>query len=199
MSHQLKIGCIVLAAGSSIRFGSPKQLAEFNGKSLIQSAIEQANASLSDYVFLVLGKNSGEILERLSLGRAQVLFNKDFEQGISTSIRCGISNLPDDCDGVIIMVADQPYLTSKHLNMLIEESARSPGKIVALSSGGDPRNPVLMPRKMTHLLEDLQGDEGARSLVRKNPQTILIDIPDTRVFFDVDTKDSLLNLENPGK
>jgi len=199
MSRRVKVGCIVLAAGSSVRFGSPKQLAEFNGKSLIQNAIDQANISISDYVFLVLGKNSAEILEKLSLGRTQVLFNKDYEQGIASSIKCGVSNLPDDCDGVLIMVADQPFLTAKHLDILIEEFIRSPNKIVALSSRGDPRNPVVIPHEMFHLLQTLKGDEGARSLVRKNSQRVLIDISDAKVFFDVDTKDSLLDLQNDGE
>ncbi len=194
-----KIACIVLAAGSSVRFGSPKQLAEFRGKSLVQIAVNEANASAADYVFLVLGKGSSEILEKVRLGRAQVIYNRDFERGIATSIKGGLANLPDDCSGVIVMVADQPFLTSKHLDRLIEKFRKSPGKIVALSHGGEPRNPVLIPIEMTHVLEELEGDEGARTIVRKNPKTVLIEIPDDRVFFDVDTKDSLLDLGKESK
>lgn len=185
---------MVLAAGTSTRFGSPKQLAEFRGKNLIQIAIDQANASKSDYVFLVLGMNSPEILEKTSLGRAQVIFNKDFEKGISTSIRSGITNLPSDSGAAIIMVADQPFLTSRHLNMLIDASRKAPGKIVALSSEGEPRNPVLVPNEMFDDLEELEGDIGARTIVRSNKEIVLIEIHDRQVFVDVDTKDSLLDL-----
>jgi len=189
-----KIACIVLAAGSSIRFGSPKQLAEFDGKSLIQTAIDEANSSMVDYVFLVLGKSSSEILVHLSLGRAQVVFNKNYQQGIASSIKCGVSNLPDDSEAAIIMVADQPFLRSTHLNMLIQAFKDSPRKIIALADKGEPRNPVLIPSEMFTELENLHGDEGARILVKKNSGTVLIDIPDFRVFFDVDTKASLLDI-----
>jgi len=195
MSRPGKIACIVLAAGLSKRFGSPKQLAKFEGKNLIQIAINQANGSTADYVFLVLGNSSSEILEKISLGRAQVIFNKDFAKGISTSIRSGISNLPGDCDAAIIMVADQPFLTSRHLDLMITESKKIPGRIVALSSKGEPRNPVLVPKEMFRELERLEGDAGARTMVRDNPKTLLVEITDPEVFVDVDTKDSLLDLK----
>lgn len=200
MDTREKIACIVLAAGSSVRFGSPKQLAEFRGKELVQIAIDEADNSSADYVFLVLGKSSSEILEKLLLGRAQVVLNKDFEQGIASSIKCGLSNLPDDSAGVIIMVADQPFLRAQHLNMLIDEfKNRSPGRIIALSFEGEPRNPVFVPSEMFDLLEDLRGDQGAKMLVRKDPKTVLLEISDSRVFFDVDTKDSLLELGREDK
>lgn len=163
---------------------------------MIQIAIDQANGSLADYVFLVLGKSSSEILEKINPGRGQVIFNKDFEKGISTSIRSGIANLPGDCGAAIIMVADQPFLRSRHLNMLIEGSRKAPGKIIALSSRGEPRNPVLVPYEMFGNLEGLEGDVGARTIVRNNQDTVLIEIDDPQVFVDVDTKDSLLDLGN---
>jgi len=196
MDPRKKIACIVLGAGSSIRFGAPKQLAEFQGKSLVQTAIDVANASSSDYVFLVLGKSSSEILENLQLGRAEVVFNKDFQAGIASSIKCGLANVPDDCAGMIIMVADQPYLTSVHLDMLIDRFWKSPKSIIVLSNRGEARNPVLIPFELVPALEELQDDEGARALVRKNPQTILVEVVDPKVFLDVDTKDSMLKLGN---
>jgi molybdenum cofactor cytidylyltransferase len=195
MNREDKIACIVLAAGSSVRFGEAKQLAQLNGKSLVQTAIDVANASKVDYVFLVLGKSSSEILEKVDTGRTQVIFNKNYEQGISSSIRSGITNLPSDCGAAIIMVADQPLLQSRHLDLLIDESRKSSGKIIALSQNNEPRNPVLIPRALFHKLETLDGDEGARSIVR-NSDAILIPVSDPLVFSDVDTKDSLLNLED---
>jgi molybdenum cofactor cytidylyltransferase len=196
VDNRQKIACIVLAAGSSVRFGGPKQLAEFQGRSLVQIAIDVANASKADYVFLVLGNSSSEILENLQMGRAQLVFNKNFQQGISSSIKSGVANLPDDSMGVIIMVADQPYLTSHHLDMLIDRFLQSPGKIIALSSNGEARNPVIIPYSMAQALQKLEGDEGARALVKNNTGTILLEVSDPKVFTDVDTKASLLKLEN---
>jgi molybdenum cofactor cytidylyltransferase len=199
MMAKTKFACVILAAGSSVRYGSPKQLAELGEKSLIQTAVDEANNSESDYVFLVLGNSSSEILEKIRLGRAQVIFNKNFAQGISTSIKSGISNLPDDTIAAIIMVADQPFLSYKHLNVLIEKSKEFPGRIVALSFRGEPRNPVVIPVEFSKEIETLSGDEGAKILVRGKSNTVLIDVPDRRVFFDVDTKDSLMDLQKTSK
>jgi len=199
MIAKTKFACVILAAGSSVRYGSPKQLAELGERSLIQMAIDEADKSQADYVLLVLGNSSSEILEKIKPGRAQVIFNKNFAVGISTSIKSGIANLPDDTVAAIIMVADQPFLSYKHLNLLIEKSKEFPGRIVALSFKGEPRNPVVIPIKFSKELEMLTGDEGAKILVRGKSDTVLIDIPDGRVFFDVDTKDSLLDLQRTSK
>jgi len=191
-----KIACIVLAAGSAVRFGSPKQLAELHGRSLIQIAIDTANSSQVDYVFLVLGNSSSEILQNLRLGRAQVVLNKNYQEGISTSIKSGVANLPDDVSGAIVMVADQPYLTSHYVDLLIDGFRESPENIIALSSGGEARNPVIIPCSLLSVLEKLEGDEGARAVVKNNPKTILLEVSDPKVLVDVDTKASLLKLEN---
>lgn len=162
---------------------------------MVQTAVDEANGSKATYVLLVLGKSSSEILEKINPGRAQVIFNKDYQRGIATSIKAGLANVPGETSAVIIMVADQPFLRSSHLDMLIEQSERTPGRIVALSHGREPRNPVLVPEKMFPALEKLTGDEGARSMVRKNKDTVLLEVEDQKVFSDVDTKDSLLELE----
>ena len=189
------IACIVLAAGSAVRFGGPKQLAEFRGQPLVKSAVETANESSAEYVLLVVGNHSSEILERVQLGRAQLVYNRDFETGISSSIKCGISNLPDDCSGAIIMVADQPFLESKHLDLMIIEFRKDSTRVVVLSFKGELRNPVLIPKAMFSDLQKLTGDMGAKDLVKKSPNISRLEITDSRVFFDVDTKDSLLELQ----
>jgi len=171
-------------------------LAELHGRSLIQIAIDAANSSQADYVFLVLGNSSSEILQNLLLGRAQVILNKNYQEGISTSIKSGVANLPDDVSGAIVMVADQPYLTAHYLDLLIERFRKSSESIIALSSGGEARNPVIIPRSLLSVLKELEGDEGARAVVKNNPKTILLEVSDPKVLIDVDTKASLLKLEN---
>ena len=193
------VACIILAAGMSTRFGSPKQLAEIGGRKLIQLAIEAANGSDAEQVFIVVGANSSKVVEEIELGRAQLLLNKDFKGGISTSIRVGVENLPRDCSGAVIMVADQPKLTSAHINLLItkfleDQQQNKKTKVVALSYQGRARNPVLVPRMLFDKLLQLEGDSGARELVRNSPDLELIDIEDPTVFLDVDTKESISGL-----
>lgn len=164
-----------------------KQLAMIGGKPMLQHAIDAANSSFCDYVLLVVGSSSSEILSRIDPGRAQVVLNKNFEKGQSTSIKCGITNIPEDSGGAIIMVGDQPYIKSVHLNKMIK-SFKEKDSVVILSHEGKPRNPVLIPKKLFSKLATLKGDTGAKALVRKYNQVRLVEIRDEKVFFDVDTK-----------
>jgi len=191
------IACIILGAGRSSRFGgNAKQLAEFDGKPLLQRAIDTASSSFADYVILVVGANSSTILERIQPGRAQVVFNKDYKSGIASSIRAGLSDLPEDCGAAIIMVGDQPFLSADHLNEMIRrfrgELGRKP--VVALAYRGQPRNPVLVPSEYFPAIESLMGDIGAREIVRNAAYLQLIEVDDAKVFADIDTKDSLSDL-----
>jgi molybdenum cofactor cytidylyltransferase len=193
----LKVATVILAAGSSIRFGGAKQLASLNGKPLLQFALDTANDSSVSYVFLVLGDYSDEILEQVKLGRAQVIYNPEYKTGIASSVRAGVNNLPDDTTGAIIMVGDQPFLKKEHLEKMIEEFKAGCGtKIVALSHQGEARNPALIPRELFPKLNELSGDSGARDLVKKSDQLSLLEVDDPAVFSDVDTQSTLMDLGN---
>ena len=193
----MKVASIILAAGSSVRFGGSKQLATLNGKPLLQYALDAANDSSVKYVFVVVGDYSEQILEKVKLGRAQVLYNPDFKMGIASSIRAGLNNLPDDTSAVIIMVADQPFLRTEHLEKMISRfKAEGEKKIVALSQDGEPRNPALLPRELFPSLKGLQGDAGARDIVKKSDRVSLLEVDDASVFSDVDTRSMLLDLGN---
>ena len=191
-----KIACVILAAGKSARFGGIKQLYRFQREMLVQRALNAANESSADYVVIVLGANSDKILETTNLGRAQILLNKKFESGLSSSIRCGISNLPDDSAGCILMVADQPWLTSKHLNKLVKEFKEGNFKhVVALSHNKVPRNPVLFPKRLFPRLMKMRGDSGAREIMIASKELRLVEIRDRKVFVDIDTRRSLNDLD----
>ena len=195
-----KIACFVLAAGISSRFGPPKQLVKLGpkGKTLIQNAVDVANGSKRvDYVFVVLGYNSSEIMEKLKIGNAQILLNKDFKKGLSTSIRTAIANVPDDCTAAVFMVADQPLLKSRHIDLLIDSFSKRADKtqIAALSYEDDPRNPAIFAREMFSKLIKIKGDNGARKIVKANEsESLLVNVKDPRVFLDIDTSLNLRDL-----
>jgi molybdenum cofactor cytidylyltransferase len=182
----------VLAAGLSSRYGKPKQLATIGGKTLIQNAVDIANGSSSDYVYVVLGNKSSEIMKNLILGRAQVLLNKNYRSGLSSSLRTSIRNLPPDCTDAVLMVADQPFLLSKHIDRLISTSRRKKAPLASLALKGEPRNPALFSRPLFHTLMKVNGDKGAREVVREHrSKAALINIGDPLVFVDVDTVENL--------
>ncbi|MGA2876757.1 MAG: nucleotidyltransferase family protein [Nitrososphaerales archaeon] len=190
-----RVACIILAAGMAMRFGSVKQLAKIKGKSLLQRALDAANNSLADYVLLIVGSNSSDILSKVELGRTQVVLNMNFAKGQSTSIRCGVTNLPEDCAGAIVMVADQPFLESTHLNKIIQSFKKgNQSEVVILSHLGEPRNPVLIPKKLFPKLLKLRGDIGAKATVRGYSKLRLVEITDEKTFLDVDTKRAVSEL-----
>jgi molybdenum cofactor cytidylyltransferase len=196
--HSDKTACIILAAGLSSRYGGRiKQLAilPFNCKSLVQNALDIANESKADYVFLVLGNHSSEILEQTKLGRAQLLLNKDYRKGLSTSIKAGISNLPNDCSSTVLMVADQPYLKPQLINRLVLTLKGKPHlKMACLAYKGEPRSPAIFSKEMFPALKKIKGDEGAKEILeraRNSNHLILVKIQDPRIFFDVDAPSDL--------
>jgi molybdenum cofactor cytidylyltransferase len=190
-----KVACIILAAGVSSRFGTTKQLFKFKGRSLVQRALDAANGSLADYVLLVLGSNSDSILSKIDPGRAELVLNKDYARGQATSIKSGISNLPEDSDSAILMVADQPFLTSSHLNMMVREFNKAKDRVIILSSKGEARNPVLIPRLLFPKLMKLKGDVGAKDIVRKYEKVKLVEIGNEKVFLDIDSRKSASSLK----
>lgn len=188
-----KVVCIILAAGSSTRFGSPKQIAKIEKTPMLQMALDSANGSKSDYVILVLGAASADIVAELDIGRANLAYNKDYAQGLSSSIKVGLANTPSDANAALLMVADQPYITLSFLDSIIFSYKSDTSKeIVALASANEPRNPVLIDRKYFKEIESLQGDSGAKEIVlRHMKQVQLLNVQDSKVLLDVDTPDVL--------
>ncbi len=159
---------------------------------MIQNAVDIANGSSSDYVYVVLGNKSSEILENLRLGRSQVLLNKNYRNGLSSSLRTAIRNLAPDCTEVVLMVADQPFLLSKHIDRLINAALKNKAPLASLAFRGEPRNPALFSRRLFPTLMKVKGDKGAREVVKKYRSTAaLTNISNPLVFVDIDTVESL--------
>jgi molybdenum cofactor cytidylyltransferase len=188
-----KIACVVLAAGMSTRFGGIKQLAQFEGKPLLQLALDAANESRAVYILLVVGASNDAILGKIDTGRAEIVFNKEYRTGLASSVRAGVSNLPRDCAAAIFMVADQPFLKATHLDKLIEASKNDKSaEIFALSFHGQPRNPVLIRRNLFPELDRLKGDVGAKQILDYHKKTThLLEMSEERTFLDVDHKSAM--------
>lgn len=164
-----KIAIILLAAGSSSRMGSPKQLISWKGKTLLQNRIETAENSKADKVFIVMGAKR-ELISVITENKSEILVNENWEQGISSSIQCGVEAAQKgDYNAVLIMLADQPNVNSDYLNKLIKTYYNSEAKIIATkyNSGGVP---AIFDKKYFEDLINLQGDKGAQSLINNNLQ-----------------------------
>ncbi|WP_276363217.1 nucleotidyltransferase family protein [Daejeonella sp. H1SJ63] len=190
------IAIIILAAGRSSRLGSPKQLLEYRGTSLLQHSIDAATGSMASSVIIILGSDKENIEKQLNREQIIITENPDWESGMASSIRCGINEILNSfskTDAAIIMVCDQPYVSSDLLNELILAHQTSGKAIIASSYDNILGTPALFHKSMFHELMALKGDKGARVLFNKfHDQTGSIDFKDGRI--DIDTSENYKNL-----
>jgi molybdenum cofactor cytidylyltransferase len=186
---------IVLAAGASSRFGSPKQLVRFERQPLIQRVIAGATELAGGAVSVVLGAYAAEIAAALPPGSATIIVNRDWQEGIASSIRTAIARLPGACDGVLVLLADQPLVGSHSLNRLAAAWRRQPRSIIASLYRSVTGVPAIFPRWCFSDLAALRGDQGARILLRRYADHVVrLAHPEAEV--DIDYPEDLLELRS---
>ena len=189
----LRTAAVILAAGAARRMGQVKQLLEYQGKPMIGWAIEKA-ISLDIPVIVVLGAASNDIISNIDAHRVNITVNHHWARGISSSIHIGIQSamtLVPGLSGVMLVLADQPGISSPHLLSLLKEGAAS-GKMVATEYMGSLGVPAYIPVKYFENLLKLTGDQGAKKLLNESPGSV-IRIPFEPAAMDIDTRQDWLN------
>lgn len=180
---------VILAAGASTRLGRPKQLLPWQGKTLLQHAVQTA-LTIATQPVVVTGCNADQLAAGLNHTQVHIVFNPDWEQGIASSIRYGLQALLDRTpapDQVIFMVCDQPFVSAELLLDLINERQKSQRSIVASSYAGTLGIPALFDKSMFPQLLDLQGDMGAKKLIQGHPDEVaFVEFPQGNI--DIDTE-----------
>jgi molybdenum cofactor cytidylyltransferase len=182
----VSVTAVILAAGDSTRLGKPKQLVQYEGRSLLRRAAGTACSSRADTVMVVLGFSAPEMQAELAGLRVRVTENPLWREGIGSSIRCAVNALPPDSEGVLLTVCDQPRLTSGHLDALIDAFRKARERPVASGYGGASGVPALFPRTLFGDLLLLGGDRGAQGVLRAHAKD-LVTLPWPDGEFDVDT------------
>jgi molybdenum cofactor cytidylyltransferase len=185
------ISAIVLAAGESRRMGETKQLLPWQGKTVLGHLLDTLQSSSVDEVILVLGHEAEHILEKVAIREIKVVFNPDYQKGMSTSLRRGLMAMNKAAEGFLVVLADQPAISPEIIDRLIGSFRRvQPGKnIVAPSFHGRRGHPVLFGRKYREEFGGLTGEVGGREILAQHPEDILA--------LEVDTDAVLLDLDTP--
>jgi len=182
-----EFGVVILAAGASTRLGQPKQLLAYAGKTLVEHAAQTALDSGAHEVVVVVGADALAIEEKLATLSVRVVINSDWEEGMGSSIRLGVSSLATVIECVVIALCDQPRMTSDLVRALAERHFETGAPIVACTYNSVIGAPSAFGVELFPSLMSLQGDTGARELIRKSQ------IPIQTVAFgggslDVDTE-----------
>lgn len=163
------IAAVVLAAGASSRFGSPKQ------RILLPAVLERVAESPVDDVVVVLGAHEVETA-------ARVVHCPDWQVGPGASLRCGLAALPDDAEAAVVVLADGPDLAPAAVRRLVDTWRVAGGDLYAATYGGVRSHPVVIGRALWAAVPD----EGFRVMAAE-----LVPCDDLGAPGDVDFADDL--------
>jgi molybdenum cofactor cytidylyltransferase len=190
-----RVTALVLAAGRSTRMGAVnKMLAEIGGKPLVRIAAEQAVASHAKPVVVVTGHEREKVEAALKGLPVRFVHNPHYAEGLGTSLKAGISAVPEEADAAIVCLGDMPQVDAALIDRLISAFDPERGALVVVPSiDGRRGNPVVWSRRFFHDLMAIQGDVGARHLIGNYTEAV-VEVPVTgeAALTDVDTPESLL-------
>jgi len=193
------VGLIILAAGASTRMGTPKQLLDYQGSSLIRHITDSAIASVCQPIMIVLGAYAERIQPELNDLPIQVVKNHQWREGMSSSIQAGLKALlmeNSNLEAIAIALCDQPFVFSHTLNRLVEAYHSTDKPIIASEYAGTLGVPVLFHSTLFPELLALKTTEGAKKLIHKHYPDVL-KIPFAKGVIDIDTPKDYEQLISP--
>jgi molybdenum cofactor cytidylyltransferase len=194
----VRVGAVVLAAGSATRFGGDKLSAALEGRPIVRHVIDAALAAALDPI-VVVGPPDDR-LAAVDLAPARLVVNPNPAEGLSSSVRLGLRALDADAsqpplEAAVILPGDQPRVLAAVIAALIETAAASPGTpfVVARHAGDRAPNPVLAGRSVWRLADELAGDRGFGPLLAARPELVRwLDVEGRNP--EVDTPDDLARI-----
>jgi molybdenum cofactor cytidylyltransferase len=190
------ISAIVLAAGESKRMGRPKQLLEWQEKPLLLHSLESLINSSADEIILVLGHEADRIRAALPALPIKIVINRDYQQGMASSLRQGLLAMDPSSEAFLVLLADQPGIGPEIVNTIIRTFRQADPKrgIVRPVYRGRPGHPVLIGAQYLQEALQLHGDVGARRILMNHPGDILeIAVDQDAVLKDIDTPEEYQN------
>lgn len=195
------VSAVILAAGSSTRFAgeTPKQLTVVDGVSMVRRVAREALASKASEVIVVTGFQQARVAADVKGLATHVVYNRRFQQGLSTSVRTGLWAVSDRSSAVLFIACDQPHLDTASLDLLVEAYRRGRGSILVPAYRGRRGAPVLFDRKFFAELAAITGDEGGRQVLLRHPTEVgEVELHDEAPLHDFDTVEELEALVGTG-
>lgn len=188
------IADVLLAAGASRRFGGKKLLAVCGGETLIQRAASLTRNTAVRTRLAVLGEVEAKLIGTAADAAMGIAINSHWRRGQGASVAAGVSALSEDCDAVLIRLADQVLITREDIDTLIDTWRAAPDAIVTARYNDILGVPAVFPRRCFEALSLLDGDRGARRIIAADEQVVAVDLPHAAV--DIDTREDLARAES---
>ena len=181
------ICAIVLAAGCSSRMGRQKLLLPFGESTVISHIVNQITNSKVTHTFVVVGHDAEQVTKELSSKPVTIIHNPEYESGMLSSVRTGISNIPDEYDAVLIALGDQPSITTKLIDEIIQCFPASKKKIIVPKYDNKRGHPILLSTSFKNEILTNFDDIGLRGILREHESEIFeLVVPDQSVVSDMD-------------
>lgn len=182
------VSAILLAAGESKRMGKPKLLLPFGDSTIVEQAINSLLNSKINELIIVVGYRAEELVGKIAKKPVKIVVNRQYQQGISTSIIAGLKTVDKDTRGIMIALGDQPLVDSRTIDRLIEEFQKHDRGIIIPVCQGRRGHPVIFPIKYEEELLQLEGDVGGKQIVKDHPDEVLeVAVNCEGILIDIDT------------
>ncbi len=171
----------------------------YNGKTLLRHGVQVAIDSGVIPIIAVLGANADALIKEIEYKEVQVIINREWNEGMGSSIRCGLQKLLDiapEVNAAILMVCDQPHVTAKLLMELVAKYQETVKPIIASSYENSMGTPALFDKTIFAALMALKGDSGAKIIMKENPDWVgVVNFPLGNI--DIDTEEDYEGLPLP--
>jgi molybdenum cofactor cytidylyltransferase len=190
------IAVIVLAAGTSSRMKTPKQLVKIGNNFLLEFVLSKAKAINKNHVYCVLGANDTRIRREISCSNVHFIYNAAFNEGLSSSIISGVSKIEmqPDYKAVLILLGDQPAIEKEYLDAMIALFSEDNSKIIASNYKEKLGVPAIFPKSYFSKLKNMSGDFGAKEMLHTNNDVVALNKHTN--FIDIDTEKDLQDFKN---
>jgi xanthine dehydrogenase accessory factor len=187
-NEKIPVWCIVLAAGESKRMKQQKLLMPYQGKTIIERVVDTAICSKAENILVVLGSDKKNVEKKINHPKVLTVENKNFKEGMLSSIRCGINSIPGHVKASIIQLGDQPMVKTEVIDNLIGTYKNGQKGIIIPTFEGKRGHPILLDLKFRKEINSLDSETGLRGLLFNHPEEIQeVEVNSDDILKDIDT------------
>jgi molybdenum cofactor cytidylyltransferase len=181
------ICAILLAAGCSSRMGTQKLLLPFASATVISHIVDQVLASKIEKVYVVVGHQPEMIEKELSGRSVEIVGNPKYKSGMLSSVRAGLRYIPENCDAVLVVLGDQPSITTELIDKMVQTYSSSEKKIIVPLHEGKRGHPLLLSKIYRNEILTKYDDVGLRGILVEHDDDIFeLSVSNPSVLLDMD-------------